>query len=73
MFQNIQNLIKFENNLKPEPKQRLDVADFLWQHMLRNISDLQKTLNRSTDDVFLTMHLVVKNITSIRPCKYSDF
>ena len=55
-FQGLQNIIK--PDIQPD-----EVQEFLWRHMLRNIHDLQRILNRSTDDAFLLMHLIVNNIT----------
>ncbi|XP_052244237.1 E3 ubiquitin-protein ligase RNF213-like [Dreissena polymorpha] len=47
--------------IKPELKDT-SVSDFLLDHIKVNIADLQKSLNRSADDVILLMHMVINNM-----------
>lgn len=42
------------------------VAEFLWQHMQRDLDVLGRALGRSVDDAALTVHLVLQRIISLR-------
>jgi len=41
------------------------VAEFLWQHMQRDLDVLGRALGRSVDDAALTVHLVLQRTISL--------
>lgn len=42
------------------------LADFFWNHLLRDIQLLHEVTGKSIDDVALLIHLVLQNIATTR-------
>ena len=45
--------------------QPCDAAEFLWQHLQRDLDVLGRALVRSVDDAALTVHLVLRRMISV--------
>lgn len=59
LFQAVQSLIK--PDILPD-----NVRNYLWRHIVQDIDDLRQAVSRSTDDVFLAMHIIVNGILNSR-------
>ena len=46
----------------PIPQEQ--VANFLWEHLQRDLEVLSRAIGRSTDDSALTIHRILAQITS---------
>lgn len=40
------------------------VEQYLWDHIQRDMEDIQRILTRNVDDVLLAIHIIVNNILS---------
>ncbi|XP_078574614.1 E3 ubiquitin-protein ligase rnf213-alpha-like [Branchiostoma floridae x Branchiostoma japonicum] len=50
----------FTNFIRPVP---VDITDFLWRHVNRDIDDLARVLGRSIDDATLLVHILLTNVS----------
>ncbi|XP_035692571.1 E3 ubiquitin-protein ligase rnf213-alpha-like [Branchiostoma floridae] len=52
----------FTNFVRPVP---VDINDFLWRHLNRDLDDLASVLGRSIDDATLLVHILLTNVPHI--------
>jgi hypothetical protein len=52
---------------KPELKKDIELKDFFWQHIEKNLSQICKCLNLTSDEVIILLHSVCAEILDSRP------